>query len=63
LREWVTDVSSDELEGRAVFTARFGLAAASIEDHLRAWAPREHRTELGGGRGKGVPIIFFTTGL
>ena len=37
LREWLTYISSDELEGRAVFTAGFGLAAAYIEDHLHAW--------------------------
>src|SRR3954465_2007352 len=37
LREWVTYVASDELEGRAVFTTGFGLAAAYISDHLHAW--------------------------
>jgi hypothetical protein len=37
LREWLTYVSSDELEGRAVFTTGFGLAAGYIADHLRAW--------------------------
>jgi Peptidase family M28 len=37
LKEWLTYVSSDELQGRAVFTAGFGLAAAYIEDHLRTW--------------------------
>jgi hypothetical protein len=37
LKEWLTYVSSDELQGRAVFTTGFGLAAAYIEDHLRAW--------------------------
>jgi peptidase M28-like protein len=37
LRDWLTYIASDELEGRAVFTAGFGLAAAYISDHLRAW--------------------------
>ena len=37
LREWLTYVSSDELQGRAVFSAGFGLAAAYISDHLRSW--------------------------
>ena len=37
LRGWLTYIASDELEGRAVFTAGFGLAAAYIEDHLKAW--------------------------
>src|SRR4051812_50007281 len=37
LRDWLTYIASDELEGRAVFTTGFGLAAAYVEDHLRAW--------------------------
>src|SRR5262249_26679370 len=37
LREWLTYIASDELEGRAVFSSGFGLAAAYIEDHLSAW--------------------------
>jgi hypothetical protein len=37
LREWLTYISSDELEGRAVFTSGFGLAAAYVSDHLHAW--------------------------
>ena len=37
LKEWLTFIASDELEGRAVFTAGFGLAAAYVEDHLKAW--------------------------
>src|SRR5438552_9979335 len=37
LRDWLTYIASDELEGRAVFTTGIGLAAAYIEDHLRSW--------------------------
>ena len=37
LREWLTYIASDELEGRAVFTAGYGLAAAYVSDHLHAW--------------------------
>ena len=37
LREWLTYLSSDELEGRAVFTAGYGMAAAYVSDHLRAF--------------------------
>src|SRR5471032_3266307 len=36
LKEWLTYIASDELEGRAVFTTGIGLAAAYIENHLRA---------------------------
>jgi hypothetical protein len=37
LREWLTYIASDELQGRAVFSSGFGLAAAYIEDHLHTW--------------------------
>src|SRR3989442_11687023 len=37
LKEWLTYIASDELEGRAIFSTGIGLAAAYIEDHLRAW--------------------------
>lgn len=37
LKEWLTYISSDELQGRAVFSAGFGLAAAYVEEHLRGW--------------------------
>jgi len=40
LKEWLSYVASDELEGRAVFSTGIGLAAAYIEDHLRAWGAR-----------------------
>lgn len=37
LREWLTYLSSDALEGRAVYTEGLGLAAGYVQDHLRAW--------------------------
>ncbi len=37
LREWLTYIASDELQGRAVFSTGLGLAASYIEDHLREW--------------------------
>jgi len=40
LKEWLTYIASDDLEGRAVFTAGIGLAAAYIEEHLREWGAR-----------------------
>jgi hypothetical protein len=36
-KEWLTYIASDELEGRVTYSAGLGLAAAYIEDHLRAW--------------------------
>jgi hypothetical protein len=37
LKEWLTYIASDELEGRLVHTEGLGLAAAYIADHLREW--------------------------
>jgi Peptidase family M28 len=37
LREWLTYISSDDLQGRATFSAGLGLAASYIESHLREW--------------------------
>src|SRR5205814_2652784 len=40
LKEWLSYIASDELGGRAVFTSGIGLAAAYIENYLRAWGAR-----------------------
>ena len=37
IRPWLTYLASDELEGRATFSAGLGLAAGYIEQHLRTW--------------------------
>src|SRR5262245_47746548 len=37
LREWLSYIASDELQGRAVYTTGLGLAAAYVEEHLAAW--------------------------
>ena len=37
LRDWLTDVSSDQMQGRAIYSAGLGLTAAYIEQHLREW--------------------------
>ena len=37
LREWLSYVASDELQGRATYSSGIGLAAAYIEGHLRGW--------------------------
>ena len=37
LKEWLTFIASDDLQGRAVFSSGLGLAAGYIADHLRAW--------------------------
>jgi Peptidase family M28 len=40
LKEWLTYISSDDLQGRAVFSSGLGLAASYLEQHLRAWGVR-----------------------
>jgi hypothetical protein len=37
LKEWLTYIASDTLQGRRVFTEGLGLAAAYIADHLKEW--------------------------
>jgi hypothetical protein len=37
LKDWLSYIASDELQGRAVYTEGIGLAAAYIQDHLRSW--------------------------
>jgi len=37
MRQWLSYLASDELEGRATFSEGLGLAAAYIAEHLRAW--------------------------
>src|SRR6478672_9147062 len=37
MKEWLTYLSSDELQGRQVFTEGYGLAAQYIAEHLKQW--------------------------
>jgi hypothetical protein len=37
LKEWLTYIASDELQGRQVYSEGLGLAAAYIADHLKDW--------------------------
>jgi hypothetical protein len=40
MREWLTYLASDQLQGRQVFTEGYGLATAYVADHLREWGVR-----------------------
>src|SRR5262245_25643711 len=37
LKEWLTYLASDQLQGRQMFSEGYGLATAYIADHLKAW--------------------------
>jgi hypothetical protein len=37
MKEWLTYLSSDELQGRQIFTEGYGLAASYVSDHLKTW--------------------------
>jgi Zn-dependent M28 family amino/carboxypeptidase len=37
MREWLTYLASDQLQGRQVFTEGYGLATAYVADRLREW--------------------------
>ena len=52
LREWLTYIASDDLQGRAVFSTGLGLAAGYIADHLRAWGVKP-----GGDRGSFLQTV------
>ena len=52
LREWLTFIASDDLQGRAVFSAGLGQAASYIENHLREWG-----VTPGGDRGSYLQTV------
>jgi hypothetical protein len=37
LKQWLTYIASDELQGRQLYTEGLGLAAGYIQQHLQAW--------------------------
>ena len=37
LKEWLTYLSSDALQGRQIYTEGYGIAAQYIADHLKTW--------------------------
>jgi hypothetical protein len=37
LKDWLTYIASDQLQGRALYGAGLGMAATYISDHLKAW--------------------------
>jgi hypothetical protein len=37
LRQWLTYIASDDLQGRQIYTEGLGLAGAYIADHLKTW--------------------------
>jgi hypothetical protein len=40
LREWLSYIASDDLEGRALYSTGLGLAAGYLERHVRDWGAR-----------------------
>ena len=38
MKEWLTYLASDELQGRQIFTEGYGLAASYVADHLKGGA-------------------------
>jgi hypothetical protein len=37
MKEWLSYLASDELQGRQVFTEGYGLAASYVAEHLKSW--------------------------
>jgi len=40
LREWLSYIASDQLQGRALYSTGLGLAAGYLEGHLREWGAK-----------------------
>jgi hypothetical protein len=55
LREWLTYLASDELEGRATFSEGLALAGAFIANHLAEWGVRPGGDN--GGYFQRVPVL------
>jgi hypothetical protein len=45
MKEWLTYLSSDQLQGRQIFTEGFGLAAQYVADHLKQWGVKPLATD------------------
>ena len=52
LKEWLSYIASDELQGRRVFSEGLGLAAEYIRQHLQTWGVRP-----GGDRGSYLQTV------
>jgi hypothetical protein len=37
MKEWLSYLASDELQGRQIYTEGYGLASAYVADHLKSW--------------------------
>jgi hypothetical protein len=64
LREWLSYIASDQLQGRAVFTAGIGLAAGYIESRLHEWGVSpagDHASYLQSVRVLGVKSTSHST--
>ena len=64
LKEWLSFIASDDTQGRAIFSAGLGLAAAYISDHLRVWGVKpggDHSSYLQTVRVLGVKSTSHST--
>jgi hypothetical protein len=59
LKEWLTYIASDELQGRATYTEGLGLAAGYISSHLQQWGVKpagDHGTYLQTVKVQGIRV-------
>src|SRR5258708_38559096 len=57
LKEWLSYIASDQLQGRQGYTEGLGLAAAYIADHLKEWGVKP-----GGDAGSYFPAVEVVRG-
>src|SRR6185295_12019138 len=64
LKQWLSFIASDDTQGRAIFSAGLGLAAAYISDHMRVWGVQpggDHSSYLQTVRVLGVKSTSHST--
>ena len=59
LKEWLTYIASDQLQGRQVYTEGLGLAGSYIAEHLKAWGVKPGGDE--GGYFQVVKVLGVNT--
>ena len=64
MKEWLSYLASDELQGRQIYTEGYGLAASYVSDHLKSWGIKplgEDATYFQTVRSKGYKVTRNST--
>jgi len=64
MKEWLSYLASDQLQGRQIYTEGYGLAASYVGDHLKSWRVKpigENGTYFQTVRSKGYKVTRNST--